>query len=174
VTASSESQCRELTWAEPIEDGAPFILRAEGCEVGFLRLDRRPPGHALGEIRGRRWILERTSLLRLRVTVREEGSTEPVAVFRQGWTGGGIVTFADGTEYCWNPAHIWSTTWCFRRSGQKASLCVSQQTPQKTGARVRLCVEAGECQEMPVLLLLGLYLRRLALERLGEMITGVE
>jgi hypothetical protein len=37
-----------------------------------------------------------------------------------------------------------------------------------------LCAESAELREMPVLLLLGLYLRRLALERLGEMITGVE
>lgn len=173
MTVESQPACHELTWTEPEQAGAPFVIRSEGREVGSLQFDRGHTGHAVGEIQGRKWILEGSKGLNPRVTVREEGSAEASAVYTQSWTGRGTVTFADGTEYCWNASHVWGTTWCFRRGGQQASLCVSEQTPRKTGAQVRMCAGAASLPEMPVLLLLGWYLRRLAIERLGETIPGL-
>jgi hypothetical protein len=173
VATAPQPEFRELTWIVPESKDAPHIIRAEGRDIGSLWIDRGDARRAVGEVHGRRWILERTSQLYPRVTIHEEGSSEPLAIFTPGLTGGGVVSFAGGAEYCWNPSHVWSTTWCFRSGGKKASLCVSEQTPQKTGARVRMCAEAVQLPEMPVLLLLGWYLRRLALERLGVVTAGV-
>ena len=173
MAAASQPGFRELTWVEPENEGAPYIIRADGRGIGSLRMDRGDACRAVGELHGRRWILERTNQFYPRVTIHEEGSSEPLAIFTQGLTGGGVVSFAGGAEYCWNPSHIWSTTWCFRSGGKKASLCVSEQTPQRAGARVRMCADAAQLPEMPVLLLLGWYLRRLALERLGVVSAGV-
>lgn len=173
MAAASQSGFCELTWVEPEHEGAPYIVRADGRDIGTLKFDRGDACRAEGTIYGRSFVLERTSQFYPRVIIHEEGSSEPLAIFTQGLTGGGTVSFADGAEYCWNPSHIWSTTWCFRGGGKKASLCVSEQTPQKAGARVRMCTDAAQLPEMPVLLLLGWYLRKLALDRLGMVSAGV-
>ena len=173
MTVESQPECHELTWSEPERIGAPFRIRAKDREIGSLQFDRGHIDHAVGEIQGRRWILERSKAPQTQVTVREEGAAEPAAVYTQGWTGRGTVSFSDGTEYCWNASHVWGTTWCFRKGGQEASLCVSELTPRRSGARVHICGDSAKLPEMPVLLLLGWYLRRLAIERLGNMIPGL-
>ncbi|HEV2446560.1 MAG TPA: hypothetical protein VGS58_11580 [Candidatus Sulfopaludibacter sp.] len=174
ATASSLSAC-ELTWRYPRSENSAYELSAGGEIRGRLRFDERAGTQSTGELGGQRWTFSHSGGAHPRVTIAREGSPEVIAEFVPWLTGGGVVTFSGGPGYCWNRAGIWSTTWCFRRQGEsRGSICVSQQAgPLRDGARVRICGEAAQVPETPVLVLLAWYLRILAFEILTETIPGV-
>lgn len=161
---------RELYWVVGENLEGAYALRADGEDIGRLRFEK--PHRATGELEGHTWVLEcQECMIHPCVVVRAEGSGKPVATFIQKWTGGGIVTFESGSKYCWNTSHIWSDTHCFRREGQKASVCVDQGPPSKTGSRVTVCAGAAALPETPVLVLLGGFLEVLLSEKLTRTVT---
>lgn len=160
---------RRLVWV--MEGGDPnwiCTLRADAETVGSLRFETRH--RAIGEVDGRTWVLAvRGQVLRGEIAVTEIGSAEPAAIFTQKWTGGGLVTFPNGVQYCWNPSYIWSTTYCFRRGSKAASVCVAHGQVSKNGLAVQICPGAAAMPETPVLVLLSGFLEVLHLEKLANL-----
>jgi hypothetical protein len=159
---------RELHWVESAGGSWAYDLRSGAEQIGHMRFETESGSRARAELDGRTWFFERNESLGMSVAVHAEGSPEPYATFTQRWTGGGIVKFRSGVQYCWNSSHIWSTTYCFRRKGQKPSVCVSQEVPSRRGSRVTVCADAIAMPETPVLILLGWFLEILVFERLAE------
>lgn len=171
--ALSQLGARELVWRYPRAENGAFELSAGGAELGWLRFDERPGISSVGELGGERWTFRHTGGPRPRVTVSKENSPDVIAEYQPRASGGGVVSFTGGPDYCWNHARIWSPTWCFRRQGPEAgsSVCVSQQAgPLRDGGRVKLCGDFTSFPEAPVLVLLAWYLRVLAFEMLTESI----
>ena len=159
---------RGLMWVDSGGGNWAYDLRAGGERIGYMHFETESGSRATGELDGRRLIFESHDRTPPYVVILEEGCQEPLATFTQRWTGGGLVRFKSGARYCWNTSHIWSTTYCFRREGQKASVCVSQEAPSRKGSRVTVCCDAAGLPETPVLVLLGWFLEILVFERLAE------
>ena len=150
----------DLIWSEPDDRRHAYTLRMEGKETGWLHFDEQAEDRATGELAGRHLRFEpaESQVPFPSVVVRENEAV--IATFTQRWNGGGTVAFTSGARYCWNPVHIWSSTWCFRREGSDAAVCVSQQAfPLQSGGKVRCCSESVPAEEAQVLVLLGWYLR---------------
>jgi len=136
----------------------PFQLRCAGEPIGRLRCDGAGM-RAEGELEGRRSTFECTSLTGPRITIR----TAEVA----GEFAAGTVEFSNGARYEWRRPHLLGAAWCFRRHGDKSSICVEQASESlQGGGKVTLCCDGGPEPETPVLVLLAWYLRILSFERL--------
>jgi len=166
----SELGNRQLAWLSGGGLREAFVLRADGEVIGGLQFESE--SRAVGELDGRAWILEcHECKLHQNVLVHLQSTNELVATFTQKWTGGGIVTFESGVRYCWNPTHVWSTSHCFRREGQAATVCMVQGAPSRKGSKVLICADASRLPETPVLILLGGFLEVLLFERLATVIN---
>jgi hypothetical protein len=163
---------RELAWVESAAGNWAYDLRAGDERIASMRFETESGSRARGEIDGRRLLFECPEALHPQISIYEEGCAEPLATFTQRWNGGGLVQFRDGTRYCWNSSHIWSTTYCFRREGEKASVCVSQEVPSRKGSHVTVCSGAAILPETPVLVMLGWFLETLLFERLAQTIVS--
>ena len=171
----SDIGMRDLVWRYPeTEDGA-FELSADEARLGWLRFDERAGAPSVAELAGQTWSFQHVGGALPHVKICKGNSPDAVAEFAPRLTGGGVVSFASGSSYCWNRAKIWSPTWCFRRQGegQGSSVCVSQQAgPLRDGGRVKICGKAAGLPEAPVLVLLAWYLRVLAFEMLADSVPG--
>ncbi|MCL4402744.1 MAG: hypothetical protein M1436_08800 [Acidobacteria bacterium] len=172
MAISTTHETRELVWSRP-EPGRPeFVLRAGGEEIGWVKFEEGVGSRSAAAFQGRRWTFERTGAVHPSVTIRAQEGPDPVAHFVPHLAGGGVVSFASGARYCWNRAHIWSASWCFRREGERSAVCLSQHAgPLMGGARVNICCERAAAPETPLLILLACYLRVLTFERLAESIS---
>jgi hypothetical protein len=160
---------RELSWVYPDDPSHPFVLRANGEEIGRLEVARGTETTSTGELDGRKWTLETSGAFHPHITVRVEDSPDAVAVFTASRAGGGSVAFTSGSTYAWTRTSIWGEKWCFRCAGGKSGVCVSLETgPLKNGGKAMICRGAAYLPEAPVLLLLAWFLRILAFERLEE------
>jgi len=157
----------ELNWHFPKDGEAAFVLSTRDREVGWLRLDDESGRGATGEWEGRRWRFAYEPSFHRCVTVQPEGSEECAAVLTcQPGGRGGNATLASGTRYTWTREHFWSSVWCFR-SGDTAGVCVSQRPgPMVAGGAVRVRPDT-HAEDIPVLVLLGWYLRVLEFARLS-------
>ena len=70
-----------------------------------------------------------------------------------------MVSFPDGVRYLWSPSVAGSLTFCFRREGEKGRVCITEDPPNKRGSHVRVCGEAANQPETPILILLGWFLQ---------------
>lgn len=157
----------DLRWIEPTGESRQYALRTACDEIGSLEFEPGSELHAVGELNGQRWTFESHDSMRSYVVVRAEGEREPIATVAPRRRGGCFVGFRNGARYCWNTRHLWSTTWCFWRESEDASVCVIENALSKRGARVKVCTEASHLPETPVLVLLGWFLEILLNKRLG-------
>ena len=166
-----ELKNRDLRWVEWPGAIRKYVLRADGEEVGSLAFDPDDGSRAVGEMNGQRWTFSREDSMHCYVVVRAEGEPEPVATVIPHWQGSGSVRFRTGARYCWNTSHIWSTTWCFRRENEPASVCVTGDPPSRRGSHVKVCPSSTDLPETPVLVLLGWFLDLLLCDRLAKALT---
>ena len=166
---SSASPKIEMGWLHPVDGDRTFVLQAESKAVGRIRFEDECGARSAAEWNGRRWTFECTGAFRHCIVIRAEGSDTPVAEFTRFLAGGGVASFANGSQYNWVRTHLWSGRWCFRSRQQKSAVCVSQQAGAlMQGGRVAVCAGALEREETHVLVLLAWYLRILETVELAE------
>jgi hypothetical protein len=124
------------------------------------------------EWEGRRWSFEHHGLAHPSVTVRREGSEEPVALLTTSAAGARIVRFSSGRRYRWTREHLWTAGWCFRREDEPSPVSVVSQEPGPfmPGGKVHVCCAAADSPDAPVLVLLAWFLRLLEFDLLSESI----
>ena len=167
MTTSSAVAERELTWECPADGRGPFVLHADGAEIGRLTFEKEMGSHSAAEYGGRRWTLEHSGYFHPHVTVRSADTGAVIAEFVPHLTGGGIVSFKNGPHFHWTRVHLWSDRWCFRCKANRSAVCVTQEADRlASGGRVSVCADAAHLPDGPVLVLLAWYLRLLDFERL--------
>jgi hypothetical protein len=150
----------DLLWIEPDDKRHAYILKVDGAESGWLQFDKPAEEYATGAWCGGSQLTFEPGESQVpfpSVTVRENG--KPVVTFTHRWNAGGTAVFESGSRYCWNPAHIWSSTWCFRREGSRTAICQQEAFPLNSGGKGRCDCDAAPAAEVKVLVLLGWYLR---------------
>lgn len=151
-----------LVWAPSSTSSRRFELRSGDEVAATLTFDKAVGSLATGRAHAGAWTFKRAGFLHPCVTVRDLGSEYDLAVFRPTWTGSGDVEFGSGTLVHWRPFGFWNSEWGFVR--RDARLLTFHWLPETAAldARVEFPPAALEFRELPILLLLGWYLRVLA------------
>lgn len=112
-----------------------------------------------------RWTFKRVGFMNPRVTVREAGAAEDLAVYWPKHWGHGWLEFAKGNRFCWKPTNFWGTERGFvdepgdplfvLKSGAEKPKFSDQL---KTQAVVEISSRGYGLAELPLLLMLGWYL----------------
>ncbi len=137
-----------------------FELRAEDQRFGTLEWESILSNQASGEIAGSPWTFRRHGLLKATVTLRRPGTETAAGIFRYGWSGDGILDLEDGRRYQWRRLSFWGCRWAF----------VDDAGNEKVRFRLEgflhgcASVDLSDDQDgdIPILVLLGWYLRVLA------------
>lgn len=151
-----------LVWAPASTSSRRFELRAGSDVAATLTFDKAVGSLATGRTGAGAWTFKRAGFLQPCVTVRDLGSEYDLAIFRPTWTGSGDVEFARGARVHWRPFGFWNSEWGFVRHDLR--LVTFHWLPETAAldARVEFPPAALELEELPVLLLLGWYLRVLS------------
>ena len=152
-----------LHWVQPKALQRSFELYEGQEKVATLEWQKTFGSLALAETATDRWTLKRSGFLRPRVTARVEGSDQDVALFIPSWTGSGAVEFPNGRVLQWKPLNFWCTKWVFTGAQEEPLVQFSHEGEGlkdffKTQARVELGKNARHMDELPLLVVLGLYL----------------
>jgi len=153
---------RELEWCQPESFRRFYQLKFQGSEVGTLRFEKRYGSRATGAYGESKWTFKRTGFFSRNVSVRASGSETDIAMFTQGWTGGGSIAFNSGRRYRLRYKNLWGTRWAFEAEDRTA--VVSLSGPRgllKHRGTTTVAPFAANLPETPVMLLLIWYVRLL-------------
>ena len=155
----------KLEWREPKATARHYELRAGGELCGALNFRSAWGTLATAETAGGAWTFKRVGFLNPRVTVREAGSEEDLAVYRPRFWGDGQITLTDGATLHWRSLNFWSTQWAFTDSASRPLVTfrsgVQDQKLKdifRTQATVEVAPAASADPRLPLLVCLGWYL----------------
>jgi len=144
-----------LKWVQPRGTRREFRLKSDQGDYASLTWAKSFGSLAEAAAADGRWSFKRTGFLHPRVTVRQPGEDEDVAVYAANWSGDGVLEFKSGRRYSWAGKNFWRTEWAFRNTDGEV---VSFRT--KAGL-LRFNLELKVLRDTPeisVLAPLGLYL----------------
>jgi hypothetical protein len=148
-----------LQWKRVSADRRTFSLRAGETLIGGLRFESSVGSLATADVSGQRWTFKRVGFLSPRLTVRKSGAKVDAAVLTPDWSGGGVVRFAKGPTYGLRRTALWKGELTWTTEG---GFAVARQRPKGEGAEVELVAGARGSPELPLLLVLGVYLQVLS------------
>jgi hypothetical protein len=148
-----------LVWAPSPTSPRRFELRAGDDVAATLTFDKAVGSLATGRSGAGTWTFKRAGFLQPCVTVRDIGSEYDLAVFRPTWTGSGDVEFGSGTRVHWRPFGFWNSEWGFVRRDDRIVTFHWLPDTAELDARVEFPAASLDVKELPILLLLGWYLR---------------
>jgi hypothetical protein len=120
--------------------------------------------HATAECADGAWSFKRVGFLDPRVTVRERGSEEDLAVFRPRFTGNGLLEIRGGPILEWRGTDFFASRWGFFGAGGGPILSVQAAGPRgwkdllRTGGLVEVGAGGPDLGEFPLCVLLSWYL----------------
>ena len=164
----AEAVGHQLEWRQPEFLHRAYRLTDNGQEIGSLRFESIAGSRATAQCSGQTWTFKRIGFFATRITVREPGSDNDLAVFTPTWTGGGSVDFNWGSRYHLRKKNFWGTEWAFEGADGTAAVSLSGvHGVFKEGGAASVAPSAAGLPETPVLLLLIWYVRILANEDAG-------
>ena len=106
-----------LFWVQMKTGVRSFELRTEESDViATLRFEKLGGTLATAEMSGESWTFKRVGFFNPRVTVRQSGLEENIAIYEPRFWGDGTLRSGDGREFEWKSTNFWSTEWAFLTS----------------------------------------------------------
>lgn len=166
VKSLREFPDRELKWTQPKRLKRYFELRCGDDRIGTLRWEKWFGSLATAEAAEGQWTFKREGFWGLRVTVRESGSAETIAMFELSlaldstlmtgsllYRGGQRIRWAPSSIWHWHPRWMWVSV-----NGLEIAGFSSSDHRFKTEGRLRVSTHGAGLPELPLLGLLGWYL----------------
>lgn len=155
----------QLYWTQPSVLERHFELYSDNILLGDLRFETASTAHGTLVTPGSAaecWTFKGARFsLKPCVTIRKDGTNDDLAVYRPKLWGGGWVEFVKGTGFQWKSTSFWGTEWGF--SNTQEELLFVLKPKQFDLLKVQSVVEIGaqwhDLDELPLLLMLGWYLR---------------
>ena len=155
----------KLSWVQPRTFERQFELRAAGSLFGTLRFEKALGTLATASTATGIWTLKRSGFLNPRVTVREAGREDDIAVFWPRLWGGGWLDYPTGKRFQWRSMNFWGSSWGFTGMQGEPVFTMKPGSQEakladllKTQALVDIDAHAYDVTELPLLLVLGWYL----------------
>jgi hypothetical protein len=149
---------QELKWVQPSALKMNYELRAGEETAATLRFRSSLGSLATAESADGCWSFKRVGFFQTHVTIRQCGSEEDIAVFRNNtWRGGGTLEFPNGSKI---PAttNFWQTKLEFQNEVGDPLIRFQQGGLLHLSATVEVLPEAVRLADLPVLGILGWYL----------------
>jgi hypothetical protein len=161
----SELSGRSAEWVQPGESAPSFHLRSGEKLFASLTFRSMLGTLATGQTSDGLWTFKRVGFLNPRVTVRQAGSDDDLAVYHPKVWGDGHLAFASGRTFVWKPVNFWATDWAFT-DAQGVPLMRLKSGLEKEGLRdllkdqatLELLAASETVEERPILVCLGMYL----------------
>ncbi|HUI54108.1 MAG TPA: hypothetical protein VLY04_04005 [Bryobacteraceae bacterium] len=151
-----------LKWSQPKGSRRFHQLAADQAVIGSIQFEKGWGSLATGECGEGRWTFKRAGFFSPRVTVRQAGSENDIAIFAPRWSGAGTLEFASGGRFQLRCQNFWGTEWAFEN--EQGMAAVNLRGPRgfvKQGGESVITKVGAELPEAPVLLLLLWYVRLL-------------
>lgn len=103
----------QFSWVQPKVGERRFELRTGADVVATLVFRSFTGSLATAETAEGSMTFKRVGFLNARVTIRDAGGLEDVAVYHPRLWGGGELLFNDGQEVHWRSTNFWGTSWAF-------------------------------------------------------------
>lgn len=147
-----------LSWTQPKAMERRYVLDANGEELAVLAFHSACGTLATAECPEGRWSFKRVGFLHSRVTVREQGSEQDLAVFQPAtWSDGGTLTLADGRTLRVT-TNLWQTRVELLAWDGGALVRFTVGGFIRVAVDVEVLPPAATLPELPWLLILGCYL----------------
>jgi hypothetical protein len=155
-----------LTWFQPKAIHQFYELRSEKELYGTVNFPKSFGSLAEAESADGKWTFKRIGFFQIKITIREAGSENDLAVFKPKWTGyAGSVEFADGKIFHWQSSNFFATKFDLHDSNGNALFSfrhgVDEQKLKdwfKTQARVEIYEPSKNIPETSMLILFCWYL----------------
>jgi hypothetical protein len=160
---------RELKWTQPKRLKRYFELLCGDDRIGTLRWEKSFGSLATAEASEGQWTFKRGGFWGWRVTVRESGSAETIAMFElslalDSTCGTGSLQYRGGQRIRWAPSGsfwhwYWHPRWMWVSvNGLEIAGFSYHRGIMKTEGRLEVSTHRAGLPELPLLALLGWYL----------------
>jgi hypothetical protein len=149
----------KLKWVQPHAMRMEYELR-EGDKIAATLNFRSSFGSfATASSTDGTWTFKRVGFFQTKVTIRESGKNNDLAIFRNNaWSGGGALEFPDGRKYLAD-TNFWSTRYEFRNEMDEALItCRNIGGLMHLSSEVEIHPLARNLADMPWMTMLGWYL----------------
>jgi len=147
-----------LQWMQPSAWREAYELRAGDDLVATLRFRSAFGSFATAETADACWTFKRVGFWTTRVTVRQCGADEDLAIFHNNtWNGGGTLEFAGGRRYLAS-TNFWQTRYELQTAAGETLLRFDIGGFFRHSAQVAIESAALRLTELPLLITLGWYL----------------
>jgi hypothetical protein len=119
MTQYQDIQGSRAEWAQPVATERRFELRTGEGLAGVLHFRSLMGTLAAAENATGRWTYKRVGFFNTRVTVRVEGASRNLAVFKPNLWGRGVLRFADGAPFGWRSTSMWNGSWALTGAGDR-------------------------------------------------------
>lgn len=110
----------------------------------------------IAEAEGQQWVLKREGFFQNTIAIYPDHGGEnvasPLASIKRNWRGRGPIVLADGRTFNWGTGGVWRTTYSVTTAEGMELL------QMKRGRRLEIDPAAGDLPELPLLVVLSLYL----------------
>ena len=154
----------QLHWVQPTIFARHFELHSENNLLGELRFEKASKAYGTLMMAGsatESWTIKDAGFLKRRVTIRESGAKDDLAVFQPNFRGDGWVEFFEGSKFHWRSRNFWRTKWGFSNVQEELLFVVKSKPsyPLQVQAIVEIGAQWRDLDELPLLMMLGWYLR---------------
>jgi hypothetical protein len=154
-----------LYWVQPSMFERHFELHSDNSLLGVL--DFGTPSTAVGTLvtegsAMESWTFKGAGIFfKAHVTIRNGREDEDLAVYRHKFLGDGWVDLAKGKRFYWKSTSFWGTQWSLFNSRQELLFVLKPKLFDllKVQADVEVGTQWLDLEELPLLLMLGWYLR---------------
>lgn len=154
-----------LFWVQPKAIERQFELRSANRLFGNLRFESAWGTLATASSAAGNWTFKRVGFLNPRLTVRQAGATDDLALYWPKFWGDGWLEFVGGSRFHWKATNFWRTEWGFANEQEELLFLLKPgvEKPKlsdllKTQAVVEIQPGGHHLAELPLLLMLGWYL----------------
>lgn len=154
----------QLSWTQPSALERYFELYSDNILLEKLSIE--PGWTATGELTipalaTERWTLKSNGILKkARMTIRDAGTDEILAVYFPKFWGGGRVEFVNGRSFSWESISFWATGRGFFNERQERIFVLNRKQLDllKVQSTVKIEAPYRDLPELPILLMLACYL----------------
>jgi hypothetical protein len=183
MTNFAKIKAQQLTWTQSQPFSTRYHLQdAQGLLARLVVQFHRNSFIGQADAAGEAWTFQYTRFVKPYASIRRMESHSLAGTFESSWMGEGIFHNTNGRDYLWHNSDPWTKIWKFMGEDEngvakdnRLATFVWKPGLLKKSAQVLLARGALECEELPILMSLGMFLMLIPKQvRRSELIPGAK